>query len=381
MNLGLSEGDLLCELEVGPVAHGGHCVARTQGRVIFVRHGLPGEIVDAEVTEVRKRYARAEVVRVHRASPHRVEPACPIAGRCGGCDFQHVEPAFSRELKRRVVAELLDHLAGIEFTGEVYSVDPDRADWRTRMRYHLDAAGRPGLLGHRSREIVLLPPEGCRIADERISRPPVYSQHPGGQLLGVATASTAAFATPGRAGHAVTERVGGRQYRVALGGFWQPHRQAASTLVAAVLAGLQPAVGEVAADLYCGVGLFAGALADAGCRVWGIEGDRRAVALAVQNVPEAEFIAGDVAKRLARIPGHMDLVVLDPPRTGAGPAVLSGIAARRPRAICYVACDPAALARDLRSAAELGYRTTQVSAYDLFPLTHHVECVAVLEPA
>ena len=372
-------GDLLTGLEIGPVAHGGHFIARHEGQVIFVRHALTGELVDVRVTEKSKRFARADVVAVHRASAHRVAPPCPIAGRCGGCDFQHVEPAHIRELKRQVIAELLGHLAGYEFTAEVAEVPPSPLGWRRRMRYHLDDAGRPGLLAHRSPELVLLPAQGCLIADPGIARPAADAGRPGGELLAVAGVAPL-FVGPGRNAHPVSEVVGERSYQVALDGFWQAHAAAPEVLVDAVLAGLAPLSGDVAFDLFCGVGLFAGALAAAGAEVWGVEGDRQAVDLARTNIPGGTFVSGDVARRLGQLPETADLVVLDPPRAGAGPVVLAAVAARRPRAIAYVACDPAALGRDLKIAAGLGYEPVSVRAYDLFPMTHHVECVAILAP-
>lgn len=382
MNLDLTVGQMLADVEVGPVAHGGHFVARHAGRVVFVRHALSGELVDVRITEVSRRFARGDAVAVHRASPHRVTAPCPIAGSCGGCDFQHVEPGHTRELKRQVVAELLGHLGGYEFTGPVAAASPSPFGWRRRMRYHLDAAGNPGLLAHRSKVVVPLPPEGCRIADPAIARPPRDPSAAGGQLLGVAAVSGTTFTAPETETDEpmVTEIVGELAYRVALDGFWQPHAGAPEVLVERVLSGLGPVPGETALDLYCGVGLFAGALVASGVRVWGIEGDRRAVELARGNVPDAVFVAGDVATRIRRLPRRVDLVVLDPPRTGAGARVLTEVVARRPRAIAYVACDPAALGRDLRTAGDLGYAPMSVTAHDLFPMTHHVECVAILEP-
>ncbi len=345
--------------------------------MVFVRHALTGEQVDVRITDVNRRYARGDAVAVHRASEHRVTPPCPVAGLCGGCDFQHVSAAHSRELKRQVVAEQLAHLAGYEFTGVVAEVAPTPLHWRGRMRYRIDEQGRPGLLAHRSREIVPLPEGGCRIAVPQIADPPVQSRT-GGELRALVSASG------GRVGVddsvAVTEQVGELSFQVAGDGFWQPHVAAAQTLSEAVLAGLAPRPGELAFDLYCGVGLFSAVLAAAGCRVWGIEGSATAVELARRNVPAGTFVAGDVGRRLSRLPGQADLVVLDPPRTGAGAEVLSLLVARAPRRIAYVACDPAALGRDLRTLGAFGYRPTAVSGYDLFPLTHHVECLAILEP-
>jgi tRNA/tmRNA/rRNA uracil-C5-methylase (TrmA/RlmC/RlmD family) len=162
------------------------------------------------------------------------------------------------------------------------------------------------------------------------------------------------------------------------------HPAAATVLVDAVLAGLAPQPGERAFDLYCGVGLFAGALVDAGAQVWGLESGRAAVAAARRNLADAghraRFTAEDVERALPRLPEDVDLVVLDPPRSGAGKQVVREIIRRRPRAIAYVACDPAALARDLAVAAQHGYAATSIRGFDLFPMTQHVECVAILEP-
>lgn len=131
-------------------------------------------------------------------------------------------------------------------------------------------------------------------------------------------------------------------------------------------------------DLYCGVGLFAAALVDHGVTMWGVESAKVAIAHARRNVPGARFTVGRVEKALRDLPGRTDLVVLDPPRSGAGRAVLTQIDSRRPRAIAYVACDPAALGRDLAYARELGWQVRSLRAFDLFPQTHHIECVAVL---
>jgi tRNA/tmRNA/rRNA uracil-C5-methylase (TrmA/RlmC/RlmD family) len=202
----------------------------------------------------------------------------------------------------------------------------------------------------------------------------------GAEFLDPAAAEQPGTDPEGPRRRTVLERAAGRAYEVAVDGFWQAHSAAPDVLTRAVLDGLRPRPGESAVDLYCGVGLFAGVLAEAGCRVTGIEGDRRAAELAARNVPQARFLAGDVGRRLGRVRGA-DLVVLDPPRTGAGAQVIRQVLGWRPRAVAYVACDPAALGRDLRTASELGYRPRSITAYDLFPMTHHVECLAILEPS
>lgn len=383
---GRADGSLAAEQVIGPLtvgalAHGGHCVARHEGRVVFLRHALPEEVVRARVSDVNVRFARADVIEVLRPSPHRRTPPCPIADRCGGCDFQHVDPEFQRELKRRVVAELLGHLGGVEFTGAVEGVEPGDLGWRTRMRYQVTSTGRLGLRAHRSTEVVPLPDQGCGIARPEIAgaRSSPVESRPGSGVRGVVSATGEVHL--GGTGVVVTELVAGRRYQVGAEGFWQAHTQAPRVLQEAVLAGLRPQSGEVAFDLFCGVGLFAGGLADAGCRVWGIEGDPSAVRWARRNVPQGRFVAGDVLRRLGRLPRRADLVVLDPPRAGAGPALIEAIASLGARAIAYVACDPAALGRDLRIAERQGLAVASIRAFDLFPMTHHVESLAVLVPA
>ncbi len=377
----------LLELEVGPVAHGGHCVARYEGQVVFVRHALPGELVHARVTEQTAKYLRADAVQVLTPSPQRVEPPCPYAGpgRCGGCDFQHASIIEQRRLKATVVSDTLRRIGGIERNIVMESPGDDGLGWRTRMRYSV-VGGRPGMFAHRSHD--LIPIEQCLIAHP--NTPDVLHQRwPEASSVQAVVSSegkTAVLADDSPAGRLV-EVVRGRRFRVEADGFWQVHPAAPETLVDAVLAGLEPREGETALDLYSGVGLFAAFLAEAGCAVLAVEGNKAAVKNARRNLhdlPQVTLEAGDVAKALNSAARQglesVDLVVLDPPRTGAGKDVVRRIAALTPRKIAYVACDPAALARDLKTFGTLGYGVSSLRAFDLFGMTHHIECVAVLEP-
>ncbi|GAA3821787.1 class I SAM-dependent RNA methyltransferase [Nocardioides panacisoli] len=343
------------EVEVGPVAHGGHCVARVPvadgTRVVFVRHALPGERVVVELTEGTEgdRFWRGDAVEVLAASPNRIDAPCPYAGPglCGGCDFQHVSLDAQRRLKADVVREQLARLAGIDLSVDVEPVpgDADGLGWRTRQRYVDLGGGRRGMRKHRSHEVV--PVDRCLIEAHR----------------------------------GPSHEVRGHAFQVADDGFWQVHPGAPEALVGAVLDALAALPGESALDLYAGVGLFSRFLLDAvgpQGRVVAVEGDRRASELSLTNCPGIEATSGDVdAVLAAAYPESFDLVVLDPPRVGAKRAV-EQVVARRPRAVAYVACDPAALARDVAIFAEHGYRLTDLRAFDLFPMTHHVECVARL---
>jgi len=343
------------EAEVGPVAHGGHCIVRLpepESRVVFVRHTLPGERVVLEITEGTEgdKFWRGDAVEVREPSPDRVPAPCRFAGPglCGGCDFQHVSLERQRDLKASVVREQLSRLArlDVEVTVEAVPGDDDGLHWRTRQRYVALPGGRRGMRKHRSHEVVEI--DECLI--EAPDRPSYV--------------------------------VGPHRFEVADDGFWQVHPGAPAALVDTVLDYLQPAPGEAALDLYAGVGLFARFLKDAvgEGRVVAIEGDADASALSTRNCPGVVATPGRVDEVL-RGEVHdepFDLVVLDPPREGAKRKVVEQIVARAPRAVAYVACDPAALARDVAIFAELGYELTRLRAFDLFPMTHHVECVALL---
>ncbi len=350
------------DVVVERVAHGGHCVARLHatdgpGRVIFVRHALPGERVVVEITEGTDgdRFWRGDAVEVPEPSPDRVDPPCPYAGpgRCGGCDFQHVTLERQRSLKADVVREQLARLAGLEVEVSVEPVpgrppnEQDGLRWRTRQRYVDLPDGRRGMRKHRSHDVV-------EVDDCLIAGPP--------------------------ADHTVH----GIGFEVGDDGFWQVHPGAPEVLVDTVLAFLAPQPGESVLDLYAGVGLFARFLADAvggSSGVALVEGDLSACAHAEANVPGARVLPGDVGAVLGGIPvAPVDLVVLDPPREGARRTVVEAVAARAPRAGAYVACDPAALARDVAIFGEHGYVLERLRGFDLFPMTHHVECVALLVP-
>lgn len=408
------------ELTLDGVAHGGWSVGRHDEQVVFVRHSLPGERVRVLVTEETKRFLRADAVEILEASPERVEPPCPFSGpgKCGGCDWQHVSLPEQRRIKARVVAEQLRRIAGIERAVEVEEL-PGHADglgWRTRVRFAVDHEGHAGLRKHRSHELQLI--DQCPIAHPEVNRLGVPELDWSGvseveAVASATSADSAVIVTPrgarmpslpdpkassavlrrfkggrtqpvkGRRG--VRENVAGREWRVSAGGFWQVHPAAAETLTAAVLAALEPKPGETALDLYCGAGLFAGALGEAvGAegRVLGVEGQAEAVRDAQHNLRDLEHVKvnrGDVASVLREWSDmRADVAVLDPPRAGAGTGVVESLTALRPRRVAYVSCDPATLARDIAAFAKGGYRLEDLRAFDAFPMTHHVECLAVL---
>lgn len=385
------------EVTVGQVAHGGHCVARpADGPVLFVRHALPGERVRVEVTERRSGFWRADAVEVLDASPDRVVPPCPYArpGVCGGCDFQHASVPAQRGLKAAVVREQLARLGGRpDLQIDVDALPGGPLDWRSRTQYAVDDEGRLGFHPFRSHQVV--PVDRCLIAAPA-ALPVLGSRWPGGlasvEVVSSSGGDVAVLTRRSRTGRArvvdgpdrVREVVGGREFVLDADAFWQIHPAAPAVLAGTVVDLLAPRAGERAWDLYAGAGLFAAALAPLVDRVTAVEADPRGLAAArrsLADLPNVHLVPADVRRALAGAALRWaDVVVLDPPRSGAGRAVVEAIAARRPRAVAYVACDPAAFARDVASFAELGYELTRVRAFDAFPMTHHVECVGLFEP-
>jgi tRNA/tmRNA/rRNA uracil-C5-methylase (TrmA/RlmC/RlmD family) len=343
-------------------------------------------------------------VRVLRSVPERVEPPCPLAtpGGCGGCDWQHAAPEFQRELKARVVREQLSRLAGLDREVEVEELPGGVLGWRSRMRLVAGRDGRAGLRGHRSHDVVALAGDGepasgpCPIAVPGELDPVVSRRwRPGTELeitadgdgrthvreLGTVRGKRRARQVHG--GVAV-QHAAGRDWKFGAHGFWQVHPAAADTLASVVRDWAGASVGARVWDLYAGVGLFASVLADQvgpEGEVLAVESGRQAVTDGEANLtdlPQVRWLAGRVEHVVADL-GTAEVVVLDPPRAGAGRAVVEAIADAGPARVVYVACDPAALARDLALFAGRGYAVAGLRAFDAFPMTHHVECVALLE--
>jgi tRNA/tmRNA/rRNA uracil-C5-methylase (TrmA/RlmC/RlmD family) len=360
-------------LDVGSVGHGGICIAHApDGRAVFVRHTLPGERVRVAITESRPSYYRADAVEILTASPHRVTPPCRWSGpgRCGGCDWQHVALDEQRRLKATVIAEQLHRIAGIDLDVNVEAVpgDDHGLHWRTRLRLAVNSDGVAGLHRHRSHEIE--PIDDCLLAHPDLPVASVLAQK-WPQSDGVDLVTTD------------VEQANGRQWRIPAGGFWQVHPGAPEALTQAVLEAAAVSPSDVCLDLYAGVGLFAGSLAPLAStgRVVAVESAAAAAAAARVNLADLDnvsVITGRVDRWLTKATPLADLVVLDPPRKGAGRAVVDGIAAASPRRVVHVACDPSSLARDVSLFAARGYRLESLRAFDLFPMTAHVECVALL---
>ncbi|AIX99847.1 RNA methyltransferase [Arthrobacter sp. PAMC 25486] len=456
---------------VGPVAHGGHCVARHEGRVIFVRHGIPGETVEISLTEhdADAKFWRADVTNVVLASPERVphfwaeadslRAAARNTAPVGGAEFGHISRKGQLELKTAVVREQLARLGGLSqeridalLSAGVEDVDtqgtPEQQaglGWRTRVGFAVTPSGKLGMHAHRSRTVlpikdmplavpainelglweldftgmerveVAAPANGSGVLvllapDARLSEKAAGAavKRIARALAGLETPPNVARWNPE---NSAVEAVNGRgwvrettddhEFRVTGDGFWQIHRRAPKVLTDAALGYLLQGGylndGAKVADLYAGAGLFTAPLADAVgsdgsvLSVEGSPGTSRDARKNLHAAEQVEIAQGRVEKilgtasRASQTAGgqrhSFDAVVLDPPRAGAGKAVVRALAATAPSAIAYVSCDPAAFARDVKYFANVGWQVEQLRAFDLYPHTHHVETVALLVPA
>lgn len=399
-------------LEVGAAAHGGHCVARHQGRVVFVRHALPGEFVEAVVTEERSAYLRADAVDIVTPSPDRVTPPCRFAGpgRCGGCDWQHVSLARQRAIKRDVVLDLFARMTGAgvgPLLREVEELPGGPLGWRTRIEFAVATDGAPGLRKYRSHELEVI--DRCLLGVRGVGDAAVLQRAwPGlrgvSAVRGVSPEVTVLARKPGASRRSRGQRppdevdvvsgpprvrhvIGKHSFTIRADGFWQVHPAAAATYaqVTHELLNLQP--GERVLELYAGAGALTAPLAETvGADGWviGLETSPYAVADAAGNLstfPWAQVRRSRVDAGTIRSFGRRpDVVVLDPPRAGAGQAVTRALLGLKPRAVVYIACDPASLARDVAAAQTEGWKLTALRAFDAYPMTHHVECIALLSP-
>lgn len=383
------------EVQIGPIAHGGHFVARYNGQVIFVRHGISDELVKIKITAVSAKIAHADVIEVINPSPDRVSSPCEYAGSCGGCDFQHIKLEKQRELKANIVKEQFLRIGKIDldqvgFDLKVSVVEPtDGLHWRTRMDFAVSANGQIGLFGARSNDVIQI--KDCLIADSRMDVSGLATRSwKSDARVEVAVSSTNEVSVM-RSGRSISgptqivEQVGGNSFKISPNAFWQSHKAAPVELVKAVISLLAIKKSDQVCDLYSGVGLFAAAIlkevGDQGF-VTLIESDKTAVSDARRifaNKQNVKILQGLVAQQLP-IVKRADLILLDPPRTGAGEVVVKQMAKFSPRKIIYVACDPAALARDAKTLVESGYKLDHIQAFDLFPMTQHIECVASFSP-
>lgn len=401
------------DLHLTAMAHGGTALGRHGGQVIFVPYTIPGERVRVELVESHTRWARARLLEVLEPSPHRVEPPCPFfgPGRCGGCHFQHIAYQAQAEFKRDVVIDQLGRLGGLQ-DANVLDIIGAAEPWgyRNHAQFSVAADGNLGFLSADTHHVV--PVRECLILDPllddvwaaldmqwpQLHRLSLRCGSATGDLMAIFEldhyedfgievdfpVSCVILLADGEVvvlmGNAhIVDHVAGRDYRISAGSFFQVNTAGAEALVALLGDFSAPTGGETLVDVYCGVGLFGLSLVDRVGRVIGIEADPSAAADFRHNaegLDGVELVEDKAGSALAGMEGAVDLMVLDPPRSGLGERVISEIARLAPPRLAYVSCDPATLARDARHLTTEGYELREVQPVDLFPQTYHVESVA-----
>jgi tRNA/tmRNA/rRNA uracil-C5-methylase (TrmA/RlmC/RlmD family) len=391
------------ELTVGPPANGGSCVARHEGRVVFVRYALPGETVKVRVVGDHGSYWHADVVEVIEPSEDRVDPLCPIAGvdAAGCCDLAFADPDAARRLKGAVVANQLARLGGYDWRDEDEAAaepvgEGGATGWRTRVRLDTSGDGRAGFHRYHSSELVTdldcaqLPtgaldglhdwvwPPGAQLhvaLDDDGDRHIVQSGPRTGRKVSTQVVE-------GR--YEAVQRIGDRIWRVPVTAFWQAHRDAARVYSELVAGWAQLSSGMTAWDLYGGAGVFAAVLAegvgDTGkvVTVDTSRGASRSARAALADLGWVSVVTDSVRRALSAQRERADVAVLDPPRSGAGRDVIDLLAAAEVPRIIHIGCEAASFARDVGLYLEHGYVVEDLRVFDSFPLTHHVECVAVM---
>ncbi len=435
--------DHIVELDLDAIAHGGEAIGRHAGRAVFVPYAIPGERVAAEIVEEKERWARARLLKVLTPSPDRIAPPCPYFGpeQCGGCQWQHIAYERQAKLKQAIVADQLrrlGHIAQPPVSDIIVLADPAQADLETfapdaqspaadppylafGYRNHVQLTAAPdGRLGYRrgdSPEVVAV--DRCLLLADRLDELHAALDAAEAEVTGVSLRAgintgealllleTAGDEQPEleinlpaaialRTGSGIQPLIGepwfyeevlGRRYRVSAESFFHLNTVGAAALVELVLAyaDLQP--DDVVLDLYCGVGLFALALAEHAAEVIGVESSPVACEDFAVNAGDLLNLAlheGNVEQVLPALRAEglrCTVAVLDPPRAGAGAEVLREVAACAPRRIVYVSSDPASLARDAVHLTAAGYRLVEAQPVDLCPQTYYVETVAVWERA
>jgi 23S rRNA (uracil1939-C5)-methyltransferase len=425
------------EVTITALSHAGEGIAHEGERTVFVPYALPGERVVIERIATEGKRVRAKLMAVRERSPDRVEPPCPyhfrpadsLSRACGGCQLQHLRYAAQLTFKETLVREQLRRVAGLS-DPVVHAIVPAPAEleYRNHVQWSLTDQGALGLRAANSHHVVRI--ERCLLAEPpitAISQRIVLEDPPPSEADAAAEATEApvpAHALLARVGvrsgdtalivfepidevpaialdlpvaaaavrpdgssfaiaddDALTITVKGQPFRVSASSFFQVNTAQAATLVELVLAAANLTGRETVLDLYCGVGLFSAFLAPQAARLIGVEVFEPAIHDAAANLDPHEHVALYAASAESVLPTldvAIDVAVVDPPRAGLSERALAALARARPARLVYVSCDPATLARDIARFAQHGHRLAEVTPIDLFPQTHHIECVAVL---
>lgn len=386
--MNLSIGDIVT-LDIGKVAHGGHFISRHNNQVVFVRHGITGEIAKVKITSINSKIAFGDAIEILKSSNYRVKPPCKYSkpGGCGGCDFQHISSMFQESLKKTIIEDQFKRITKINVNVKIISAKPFTGlHWRSRINLAISDNGKAGLYLYKSNDIIEI--DKCLIAVEEINKSSVFDKYwSDKKKLNIAVSSEKKL-NINQSGNNILgsgelkEIVDDNVYIVSAKNFWQSHINAPHILINQVIKYANIKIGDIICDLYGGVGLFSSPMQ----KLIGEKGEVHLIEKNFDCIKDARKIFqnkkniiihhGKVEQKLKKIK-YADVIVLDPPRNGASKQVISEIIKKKPRSIIYVSCDPASLARDTKIILEKNYILKDFIGLDLFPMTHHIECVAL----
>jgi 23S rRNA (uracil1939-C5)-methyltransferase len=394
------------DVEIERILPGGVGLAHAEGRTILVSLAAPGDVVRVSTERTRGKVVFASIVEILKPSPVRVEPPCPYFGRCGGCDFQQLSYEAQLRTKVEIISDCLHRITHLDPLPEI-NIHPSPREWHYRARANWQFDPQTRALGYFERgshrvcdvaECAVLVPDLETVFESLREQIRSGSIELSASDIDVAAGDDGVSVSPGFGGlnernpvatapgtdfvPQVSRKIGGETYYFSANAFFQTNHDVLESLIREVV---KEANGSTAIDLYCGVGLFTLPLARRFDQVIGVESNRTSAEFARRNLENAHLSNARVIN--ARVADwiqdhsdqrHIDFLLLDPPRTGADSAVVKGILSLRPKQISYVSCDPATLARDLKPLLAAGYALEPITAFDMFPQTHHVETVVRL---
>lgn len=396
----MHENDQTLEVEIERILPGGLGLAHAEGLTLFVALAAPGDRVRVRVDRVKRKIGFASIVEVLRPSSHRVEPPCPYFGRCGGCDFQQLNYQSQLDAKVEIIRDCLHRIARVAEPPSIQIV-PSPLEWQYRSRTNWQFDPQRKHLGyfeggsHRVCDVevcaVLAPELQAALEALRAEMREGNSDEMPREIDAV-VGDVEISVNPAAAGfrpQVVRRQIGDEEYEFDATSFFQiNHGLLADIVTAACEESSLTRSSQTAVDLYCGAGLFTIPLARKFAQVVGVEANSNAVSFARKNLARAGLTNAEIVNervgdwlRVNAAPGEgaaVDFLLLDPPRTGVEPSAIDGIVALEPVEISYVSCDPATLGRDLRELLVRGYALEKVTAFDMFPQTHHVETIVRL---
>ena len=385
--MSLTVGDIIT-LDIGTIANGGHFIARHNNQIIFVRHSITGEKANVKITAVNSKFAFGDAVEILKKSKDRVNAPCKYSHPegCGGCDFQHIDLKTQLNFKKIVIQDQFKRIAKIDINPDLISADSNNGlNWRSRLNLGISENKKLGLRSHKSNNIIEI--DECLIALKEINNLDVFNKHWENNNNIKISCSSENDITISHLGKKISgsdklqEVVRDNKFNISPQSFWQSHKSAPGIILEQVLKFANIKKGERVCDLYGGVGLFTLPIS----KIIGENGEVHLIETNKACIDDAnEMFAdlknifihhGTVEQKLGSVK-KIDTIILDPPRNGISKQVINQMIEKKPHTIVYVSCNPSTLARDTKILLNNKYELTNVVGLDLFPMTHHVECVA-----